>query len=109
VSKERAQRRAVRIAEATRERERRARRVARRERRRALVRGLTPRLPDRRTGRLYARRAFAQRLGIGLVAVAAIGLIWWQVDGLSTQIALTIVVIVAAPAVVVLALGRRSS
>lgn len=109
MSKERAQRRAVRIAEATRERERRARRVARRDRRRALVRQLTPRLPDRRTGRLYARRALAERLGILLVAVVAIGLIWWQVDGVSTRIALTIVVLVAAPAVVVLALGRRSS
>jgi hypothetical protein len=109
VSRERARRRAVRIAEATRERERRARRVARRDRRRALVRQLTPHLPNRRTGRLYARRAFAERLGIGLTALVAIGLIWWQVEGLSTRIALTIVVLVAAPAVVVLALGRRSS
>jgi hypothetical protein len=109
VSRERAARRAVRLAEASRERARRERLVARRARRRALLRRVTPRRPDRRTGRLYARRAFAQRLGIALTALLAVGLIWWQVDGLSTQVALTIVVAVAAPAAVVLTFDRRSS
>jgi hypothetical protein len=109
VSRERALRRAAREAEAARERARRERVVARRARRRALVRRLKPRLPDRRTGRLYARRAFAQRLGIALTGLLAVGLIWWRVDGLSTRIALTIVVAVAAPAVVVLTFDRRSS
>jgi len=108
VSKERAARRAVRLAKAQRDRARRERLVARRSRRRALARRLTPRLPDRRTGRLYARRAFAQRLGIALTALLAVALIWWQVDGLSTQVALTIVVAVAAPAAVVLTFDRRS-
>jgi hypothetical protein len=108
MSRERAQRRAVRLAEAERERARRARQVARRDRRRALARRLTPRLPDRRTGRLYARRALAQRIGIGLTALLAVGLIWWKFDELTTRLALTIVVAVAAPAAVVLTFDRRS-
>jgi hypothetical protein len=108
LSKERAQRRALRLAEAERDRARRARRVARRDRRRALARRLTPRRPNHRTGRLYARRALAERIGIGLTAILAIALIWWQFDGLATRIALTIVVVVAAPAAVVLTFDRRS-
>jgi hypothetical protein len=109
VSKERAQRRAVRLAEAERDRTRRARVTARRARRRELARRLTPRLPDRRTGRLYARRAFAQRVAIGLATLLAGCLVWWRVDGLSTRIALTIVIAVAAPAAVVLTFDRRSN
>jgi hypothetical protein len=108
VSKERAQRRAVRLAEAERDRARRARIVARRDRRRALARRLRPRLPDRRTGRLYARRAFAQRAGIALTAILAVWLVWWKFDGLATRLALTIVIAVAAPAAVVLTFDRRS-
>ena len=108
MSKERAQRRAVRLAKAERDRARRQRTVARRQRRRSLLRRLIPRLPDRRTGRLYARRAFAERAGIGLTAILAVAVIWWQFDELTTRIALTIVVVVAAPAAVVLTLGRRS-
>jgi hypothetical protein len=108
VSRERAQRRAARLAEAERQRARRERVHARRSRRRALARRLTPRRPDRRTGRLYARRALAQRVGIGLTAVLAVGLIWWQFDELTTRIALTIVVAVAAPAAVVLTFDRNS-
>ncbi len=109
MSRERAARRAARLAEESRERARRQRAAERRARRRALVRRLTPTLPDRRTGRLYARRAFAQRLGIAGTALAAIALIWWRVDGLSTRLALTIVVLVAAPAAVVLTFDRRRS
>jgi hypothetical protein len=108
VSKQRAQRRAVRLAEAEKDRARRARLARRRARRRALARRLTPRLPDRRTGRLYARRAFAQRVGIALTAILAVSAIWWQFDELTTRVALTIVVAVAAPAAVVLTFDRRS-
>ena len=59
------------------------------------------------TGRLYARRRLAERVGIGLAAVLAIGFVWWQFEDLATRLALTIVVAVAAPAAVVLTLDRR--
>jgi hypothetical protein len=75
-------------------------------RRRALVRRVTPR--RRRTGRLYARRALVQRIGIALVAALAVGLVWWQFDDLATRLALTVVIAVAAPAAVVLTFDRRT-
>ncbi len=106
MSKERALRRAAREAEALRLRARRERSQERRARRQALVRRLTP--PRRRTGRLYARRRFAERIGIGLGAVLAVGFVWWEFDDLATRIALTIVVAVAAPAAVVLTFDRRT-
>jgi hypothetical protein len=107
VSKERAQRRAVREAELAVVRAKRARVVARRDRRRALARRLKPRLPDRRTGRLLARRTPAQRAAVAAIAVAAVGLIWLKVDSLQLRIALTLLVGVAVPVFVVLAFDRR--
>jgi hypothetical protein len=107
MSKERAARRAVRLAEAQRERAARERVAARRARRRAALRRLTPRLPDRRTGRLYARRSRAQRAGIGLVAALAVALIWLRVGDLGARIALTALVLVASPALIVLTFDRR--
>jgi hypothetical protein len=106
VSKERALRRAAREAEAARLRARRERSQRRRARRRDLVRRMTPRRG--RTGRLYARRRLAERLGIGLAAALAVGFVWWHFDDLSTRLALTIVVAVAAPAAVVLTFDRRT-
>jgi hypothetical protein len=107
MSKERAERRAVRLAEAQRERVVRQRGAARRARRRAMLRRVTPRLPDRRTGRLYARRSRTQRAGIALVAVIAIALIWLRVEDLGARIALTALVVVASPALIVLTFDRR--
>jgi hypothetical protein len=107
VSKDRALRRAAREAEVARLRARRERAQARKARRRALIRRLRP--PRRgRTGHLYPRRALGQRIGIALVALLAIGFVWWRFDDLTTRLALTIVITVAAPAVVVLTLGRRT-
>src|SRR2546423_14692467 len=65
-------------------------------RRRALLKRLAPRRG--RTGRLYARRALAQRIGIGLVAALAVAAVWWQFEDLATRLALTVVIAVAAPA-----------
>jgi hypothetical protein len=107
MSKERAARRAVRVAQEQRERAARERTMVRRARRRALVRRVTPRLPDRRTGRLYARRSRTQRAAIALVALAAVLLIWLRVEDLNARIALTGLVIVASPALIVLTLDRR--
>ena len=106
MSKERARRRAVREAEAERRRIRHERVRRRAAQRRELMQRLARK--RRRTGHLYPRRAFAQRLGIALVAVLAVGFVWWQVDDLATRLALSIVVAVAAPAAVVLTFDRRT-
>jgi uncharacterized membrane protein YbaN (DUF454 family) len=76
-------------------------------RRRALARRFAP-PARRRTGRLYARRALTQRIGIALVAVLAVGFVWWQFEDLATRLALTVVIAVAAPAAVVLTFDRRA-
>ncbi|MFI6757777.1 hypothetical protein ACIBF5_01350 [Micromonospora sp. NPDC050417] len=107
MSKERARLRAVRQAEAEREKAARARRVARRQRRRVLLRRLTPRLPDRRTGRLFARRSRAERAGVAVLSIAALGAIWFLVDDLGLRLALIVLLLLVLPAVVVVALGRR--
>jgi hypothetical protein len=107
MSKERARRRAERQVQQERDRAARARKVARRDARRRIVRRLTPRLPDRRTGRLYPRRTRTQRAAIVVAAVIVIGLIWLNFDDLATRIALTGLVVLASPALVVLTLDRR--
>ena len=108
MSKERARRRAVRLAEAERERAVRARVVARRQRRRALLRRLTPRLPDRRTGRLFARRSRGERAGVLVLSLVAVMVIWLLVDDLALRIGLIALLLLVLPAVVVIALDRRT-
>jgi hypothetical protein len=107
VSKERARRRAAREAELARERAARRRRVARRERRRLLVRRLTPRWRRRGTGRL-ARHTRTERAAIVLLTVAALILIWSLVDDLALRIALVVLLLLVLPAIVVIALDRRT-
>ena len=109
MSKERARRRAERRALAARDRAARAATLARRARRRALARRLRPVLPPRgRTGRLFARRSYAQRVTIVLVVAAALAWVWMSVEDTATRIALTALLVVALPALVVLAFGRRT-
>jgi len=104
MSKLRAQRRAERLAAAEKERAVRERR----RRRRAALRRLRPRLPDRRrTGKLYARRSRAERAGIAIAAVLALGLVWLLIDPLALRIGLTALVLLVAPALVVITLDRR--
>jgi hypothetical protein len=105
VSKERAKRRAERLAVLEREKAARARKVVRRQRRRALVRRLTPRVG--RSGRLY-RRSRGERVGIVVVPLAAAAAIWLFVPDLGLRIVLTVVIVMALPALVVLILGRRA-
>jgi hypothetical protein len=97
----------VRLAEAEKERAARAVATARRQRRRALLRKLKPKPSLRRTGRLYARRSRAQRAGIVMVTLAALLLIWTQVDELALRAVLTALTVLCAPALVVLTLDRR--
>lgn len=108
MSKERARRRAEREAEAQRQRAARARSLARRQRRQALLRRLRPRLPDRRTGRLFARRSRGQRAGIAAASVAALVAIWGLVADPALRLVLTLVTVLGLPAVVVIVLDRRT-
>ncbi|PZG01379.1 hypothetical protein [Micromonospora deserti] len=107
MSKERARRRAAREAEAARERFVRQRQLARRARRRALVRRMTPTWRRGRTGRL-PRRSRGERAAIVLLTLAAMILIWSLVDDLALRIALSALLVLVLPAIVVIALDRRT-
>ena len=87
-----------------REKAARARKVARRQRRRVLVKRLTPRIG--RPGRIY-RRSRGQRIGIVLVPLIAAAAVWLFVPDLALRIVLTIVIVMALPALVVVVLGRK--
>jgi hypothetical protein len=107
MSKERARRRAARLAEAEAARAARLRAVRRRERRRALLRRMRPALPDRRTGRLFPRRTRAQRAAVTVTALTALGLVWLGIDSLPARIALTALIAIVTPALTVLVFDRR--
>jgi Flp pilus assembly protein TadB len=105
VSKERARRRAEREAESARAQASRARKAERRARRRALVRRLTP--PDRRRAWLLTRRSPGQRAFVTGVALGAVGLVWYFVDGWPTRIGFTLLVLLLLPVFVIMVLDRR--
>jgi hypothetical protein len=111
VSRERAQRRAIRLAEAEAARVARDRSRRRAERRRAALRRLRRlppgRLGGRRTGRLYARRSPSQRAAIVTAALGVLGLTWLLLDSLAVRIGITILLAVTAPALVVITFDRR--
>ncbi|MEU5564534.1 hypothetical protein [Micromonospora musae] len=107
MSKERARRRAVREAELARERAVRRRRVARRDHRRRLVRRLTPQWRRGSAGRL-ARHSRAERAGIVLLTLASLILIWSLVDDLALRLVLIVLLLLVLPAIVVIALDRRT-
>jgi Flp pilus assembly protein TadB len=105
MSKERARRREARLAVLEKEKAARARTVARRQRRRAVLSRL--RLRRRSSGQLY-RRSRGERLGILLVPAVAVAAVWMFVPELSLRIVLTAVLVLAAPALVVVVLGRKA-
>ncbi|MBM0237210.1 hypothetical protein JNW88_08650 [Micromonospora sp. ATA32] len=107
MSKERARRRAVKLAELERERASRRRQVYRRQRRRVLVRRLSPTWRRGRTGRL-ARHSRGERAGIVLLTLAALALIWVLVDDLALRLALVLILLLVLPAIVVIVLDRRT-
>ncbi|GAA1792100.1 hypothetical protein HC028_01480 [Planosporangium flavigriseum] len=105
MSKERALRRAAREAEAQKARVRRERAARRRD---ALNR-LRPRLPRRgRSGRLPSGLTRAERAAITVGALAAVTFVWLLVDGVSTRIALTILIALSASMLFVLTVNRRT-
>ncbi|MGW5670407.1 hypothetical protein [Micromonospora sp. NPDC003776] len=107
MSKERARRREAREARLAAERAVRQRRVVRRERRRALVRRLTPALRRGRSGRLN-RHSRGERAAIVLLTGAALAGIWSFVDDLALRLALVVLLLLVLPAIVVIALDRRT-
>jgi hypothetical protein len=70
------------------------------------VRRLRPR-PAGRTGRLYARRTRGQRAAIATAALGVLVLIWLLVDSLTLRVAATVLIVLTAPALVVLTFDRR--
>ena len=105
MSKERARRRAERLAVLEREKAVRARKVARRDRIRSLRRAMTPRFG--KNGRLY-HRSRRQRIGIVVVSLLAAVAVWVLVPDPALRIILTAMLVLAVPALVVVVLGRRS-
>jgi hypothetical protein len=111
VSKERARRRAERLAAsaraqaeaAQRERERVAAR-RRRQARRAAVHRLVPRLPGSR----YSRRTREQRVGMVMVIVAVGALAVLLFDSWTVRIAVMIGTLLATPVVTTAFLGRSN-
>ena len=109
MSKDRAVRRAARLLEAEQKRAARAAVVSRRQRRKDITDKIVPKLPDRRTGRLLPRRTATQRAGVVMAAILALMLIWYLVDDLALRLVIALILVLALPALIVIALGRRNS
>jgi hypothetical protein len=109
VSKERAQRRAVRLAESQAKRRDAERRAERRAAQGARRRALRDRLPRRgRVGRIAGRRSRAQMAGVFLVLMTTSLLVWYFVESWPVRIAMAILSLVAVPALVTLTLDRST-
>ncbi|WP_229075753.1 hypothetical protein [Actinoplanes sp. DH11] len=106
MSKERARRRAERLAVLEKEKAARARKVARRTRFQEFRRSLKPRFG--RNGRLY-HRSRRERIGIVVVAALAVAAVWTFIPDMALRVILTVLLVLAVPALVVAVLGRRSS
>jgi Flp pilus assembly protein TadB len=106
VSKERARRRAERLAVLEKQKSARARRSVRRQRRRALITSLKPkRRPS--SGVLY-RRSRTQRTGIAVIPLVAALAVWLLIPDLALRLVLIAMIVLVLPALVVVVLGRRS-
>ncbi|GAB7047347.1 hypothetical protein [Catenuloplanes indicus] len=109
MSKDRAIRRAARLLEAEQKRAARAAVASRRQRRKDITDRIVPKLPDRRTGRLQPRRTATQRAAIVMLSLLAVMVTWYLVDDLVMRLIIVLVLILALPALIVIALGRRNS
>nr|BFE66134.1 hypothetical protein GCM10020063_106600 [Dactylosporangium thailandense] len=103
MSKERAKRRALLEAE----RAERMRRHERKRARRAAVRRLVPKVRVGRTGKIFARRSWKQRIIIAILVLAVLALVWTSIDSWPARIGISAILIVATPALTVLVLDRR--
>jgi hypothetical protein len=105
VAKERARRRAERLAVLEREKAARARSVARRERRRTMIRKLRP--PRRgRTGTVH-RFTRAEKTGLIVVPLVAASAVWFLVPEIGLRLLLIAVILLVLPALTAVILGRR--
>ncbi len=109
MSKERARRRAERLAAAARSQAEAARRDRaqvdsrrRRQARRAALRKLVPRLP----GRGYSRRTREQRVGVVMIIICVAVLAWLLFDSWTLRVAVLIVTALATPVLATAFLGR---
>ncbi|WP_033346088.1 hypothetical protein [Catenuloplanes japonicus] len=109
MSKERALRRTARLADAEHKRAARAAVASRRQKRKDITHKLTPKLPDRRTGRLQPRRTATQRAAIVMLTLLSVMVVWYLVDDLVMRLIIVLVLILALPALIVIALDRRNS
>jgi Flp pilus assembly protein TadB len=105
MSKERAQRRAERLAVLEREKAVRARRVARRQKRRSIAAKLKPQR-RRRTGTLH-RFSRAEKTGIILVPLLVAAAVWFLVPDVALRLLLIAMIVLVLPALTVVVLGRR--
>ena len=111
LSKERAIRRAAREAEDARGPAQARARVAARRAKRAdeLRRAARPGCRTGGSARCSRAGPRAQRTAISLAAVIVLWLIWLLFDDLATRVALTAALLLALPAIIVVAFGRRTS
>ena len=104
MSKERAQRRAERLAVQEKQKAVRARRVARRQKRLALAAKLKPQ--RRRTGKLHVFSR-AEKTGITVVPLLTAAAVWFLVPDVALRLVLIVMIVLVLPALTVVVLGRR--
>ena len=110
MAKQRAARRAEREEAHRKLMAKRTRQESRRRSWRAFWRKVTLHdLRQRSTGTLFARRNRAERAIVGLFAVVALALIWQLVHSLALQIALTALLLLCLPMLVIVAFDKRSN
>jgi hypothetical protein len=105
LAKERARRRAERLAVLEREKATRARKVARRRQRRELVLRLKPKRRGR-TGTVHRFRR-GERIGLVLVPLIAAAAVWFLVPEVALRLVLIALILLVLPALTAVILGRR--
>ena len=110
MAKLRAQRRAERQRRIQAAQAKEARRLAWRRRRRAAWRRVTLHdLRVRSSGNLLARRSRAQRAVVVVFVLVSLFVIWWGVASTALSVALTALLVLAVPVLVIVAFDKRST
>ncbi|WP_018350861.1 hypothetical protein [Longispora albida] len=106
MAKERARRREARLAEGQARRLQAEKREARRRKLKALV---TPTLVSGRTGRVRGRqRSRAEKAALTVAFGGVLFVIWYFVPSLPVRLALTVLLLIVSPALLVLTSDRRT-
>jgi Flp pilus assembly protein TadB len=110
LAKFRARRRAERDQRIQAAQAKEARRQAWRRKRRAVWRRATlHELRHRSSGSLLAKRSRAQRAVIAVFILVALFVIWWGIASTALSVALTILLVLAVPVLVIVAFDKRSA